>query len=270
MSKKKKFQSRKARPEQGPKHDRGWLYGHHAALAAIANPKRAIRRIILATGVDGALTEAVKQARATGAEDGEARPAPEMRDRGQLDELAGFGAVHQGLLVQADPLPAPDLGDLIDLAEGLDGACVMVLDQATDPRNIGAVMRTAAAFGAIGLVVQDRHAPEMTATMAKAASSAAEVLPLVRVTNIARAIEDLKAAAFWAIGFDGAAEETLEDDTLKGRVAVVLGAEGSGLRRLVGETCDRRVKIPISGVVESLNLSNAATVALYAFMRANP
>ncbi|MCK5546093.1 MAG: 23S rRNA (guanosine(2251)-2'-O)-methyltransferase RlmB, partial [Rhodospirillaceae bacterium] len=236
-------------------------------LAAIANPERKVLRIVVSKqSVDDGLVFEIKDAVT---EAGITRPGPEQKDRAALDDIFGWGAVHQGLAVQVANLEQPELEDLIDLAHGQESACIVVLDQATDPRNIGAVMRSCAAFGAMGLVVQDRNAPEMTATMAKAASGAAERLPLVRVTNISRAIDDLKKEQFWAIGLDGSATEALDRKVMKGRVAIVLGAEGSGLRRLVAETCDRLVKIPILGSVESLNLSNAAAVALYSFAESN-
>ena len=246
---------------------KNWVFGRHAGLAAIANPERKILRIVISNqGVDDGLMDEIKNA---ALQSDTTRPTPEQKDRGALDEIFGWGAVHQGLAVQVASLEQPELEDILDLAQGQQSACIVVLDQATDPRNIGAVMRSAAAFGAMGLVVQDRHAPEMTATMAKAASGAAERLPLIRVTNISRAIDDMKRAEFWAIGLDGSATEVLQAGVMKGRVAIVLGAEGSGLRRLVAETCDHLVKIPISGDVESLNLSNAAAIALYSFAESN-
>ncbi|MCK5445435.1 MAG: 23S rRNA (guanosine(2251)-2'-O)-methyltransferase RlmB [Rhodospirillaceae bacterium] len=246
---------------------KGWLFGRHAGLAAIANGERKIFRIVLTQAAsDDGLSAEIK---AAVAEADCPRPAPEMRDRQALNELLGPGAVHQGLAVQSANLSEQVIDDVIEHAKGLESACVVVLDQATDPRNIGAVMRSAAAFGALAVVVQDRHAPELTATLAKAASGAAERLPLIRVTNVARAIDELKQAEFWAIGFDGAATETLDSNILKGRIVLVLGAEGAGLRRLVAENCDRLVKINIATSVESLNLSNAAAVALYEFSRSN-
>ena len=244
-----------------------WIFGHHAGLAAIANPERKVLRIVVSKqSIDDGLMFEIKDAVNDA---GITRPGPEQKDRAALDDIFGWGAVHQGLAVQVANLEQPELEDLIDLAQSQESACIVILDQATDPRNIGAVMRSAAAFGAMGLVVQDRNAPEMTATMAKAASGAAERLPLVRVTNISRAIDDLKKNEFWAIGLDGSADEVLDRKVMKGRIALVLGAEGSGLRRLVAETCDRLVKIPILGSVESLNLSNAAAVALYSFSESN-
>lgn len=247
------------------------LYGIHACLAALANPARDVDRIVIASqSAEDLEVPAVEAANAALAENPEARRAQiEFRDRRELDALLPRDAVHQGICIDVTPLPDPVIEDVLDAARGLDSACVVVLDQATDPRNIGAVMRTAAAFGALGVVVQDKHAPDITGAMAKAASGAVERIPLVRATNLARALEQLKSAEFWCVGFDGHTETSLNADTLKGRNALVLGAEGAGLRRLTRETCDLLVKIPITETVESLNLSNAAAIALYQFAQSN-
>jgi len=247
-----------------------WLYGTHACIAAIANPERDIRRIVLATQSADDLELPVCDAANAAFEACEApRPQIEWRDRKEINDLLPRDAVHQGICVETKTLPHPMVEDLIDDAKGLDNACVVVLDQATDPRNIGAVMRTAAAFGALGVIVQDKHAPDITGALAKAASGAVERLPYIKVTNLARTLDLLKAAEFWCVGFDGHADDYLSQKTLKGRNAIVLGAEGAGLRRLTRETCDLLVKIPITDAVESLNLSNAATIALYQFAQSN-
>ena len=197
------------------------------------------------------------------------RPQIEWRDRRDIHDLLPREAVHQGIAVEAMPLPYPVIEDIIEASEGMASASVVILDQATDPRNIGAVMRTAAAFGALGVIVQDKHAPDITASMAKAASGAIERLPYVKVTNISRAMEQLKAAEFWCVGFDGHTDDTLNAKHLKGRNVLVLGAEGAGLRRMTRENCDLVVKIPMTDAVESLNLSNAAAIALYQFQQSN-
>ncbi|MBF0250358.1 MAG: 23S rRNA (guanosine(2251)-2'-O)-methyltransferase RlmB [Alphaproteobacteria bacterium] len=248
-----------------------WLYGVHACIAALANPERVVSRIVIASQ-SGADLEPPAVEAANGAEylGGHPRPAIEFRDRRELDALLPREAVHQGICVEATPLPHPVLEDVIEAAEGLDSACVVVLDQATDPRNIGAVMRSAAAFGALGVVVQDKHAPDITGALAKAASGAVERLPYVKATNLARSLDQLKSAGFWCVGFDGHGDTYMTPDTLKGRNALVLGAEGAGLRRLTRETCDLLVKIPITDAVESLNLSNAAAIALFQFAQSNP
>ena len=247
-----------------------WLYGVHACLAALANPERDVRRIVVASDAADDLELPVVEAANAAFEACEVpRPQIEWRDRRDIHDLLPREAVHQGIAVEAMPLPYPVIEDIIEASEGMASASVVILDQATDPRNIGAVMRTAAAFGALGVIVQDKHAPDITASMAKAASGAIERLPYVKVTNISRAMEQLKAAEFWCVGFDGHTDDTLNAKHLKGRNVLVLGAEGAGLRRMTRENCDLVVKIPMTDAVESLNLSNAAAIALYQFQQSN-
>jgi 23S rRNA (guanosine2251-2'-O)-methyltransferase len=195
------------------------------------------------------------------------RPDPETVERAEIDRIVGSGAVHQGLALLAGPLPETAIEDVITGAAAARESAVVILDQATDPQNVGAVLRSAAAFGATAVIVQDRHGPPMTGALIKAASGAAERVPLVRVVNLARAIWALKDGGFWCVGLDTAAPRTLAEGNLKGRVALVLGAEGRGLRRLTSETCDELLKVPIAAGVDSLNLSNAAAVALYEIVR---
>jgi len=175
------------------------------------------------------------------------------------------GAVHQGVALETAPLGGADLGAITDIAP--DNALVVLLDQASDPRNIGAVMRSAAAFGAAAMILPDRHTPEATGVLAKAASGALERLPLVRVTNIARTLAQLKDADFWCIGLDGDADSPLNTAARPGRVALVIGSEGRGLRRLTAEKCDALAAIPMRAEAGSLNLSAAAAIALYELRR---
>ncbi len=234
-------------------------YGVHAVLAALANPRRRCRRILVATPSGHDLAARVAAAAGAG------RPRPEVRDRRDIEGLLPPGAVHQGVALLADPLPEPRLEAVCRDAD--DDAVVVILDQATDPRNVGAVLRSAAAFGAGAVVVQRRHAPETTGALAKAASGAVETVPLVRVTNLARAMGELKESGFWCVGLDAGAAQSIAEAGLSGKVALVLGSEGEGLRRLTRDTCDRLVRVPITGGVESLNLSNAAAIALYELAR---
>jgi len=238
-----------------------WIYGVHAVEAALANPRRACHRLLVADGVGGNIAAAIADARAAVP----GRPQPEFVDRAEIDRLLPPQAVHQGVALLARPLPTPTLENVLGNADA--EATVVVLDQATDPRNIGAVLRSAAAFGAIAVVVQDRHTPPLTGTLAKAASGAVEAVPLLRVVNLARALWALKDAGFWCAGLDPAAERTLADAALEGRVALVLGAEGRGMRRLTRDTCDALLRVPILPGAESLNLSNAAAIALYELKR---
>ncbi|TAL01326.1 MAG: RNA methyltransferase, partial [Rhodospirillaceae bacterium] len=178
----------------------------------------------------------------------------------------GAGAVHQGIAVLAHPLE-PDLADVLDHAEPLTQACIVVLDQVTDPHNVGAILRSAAAFGAIAVLAPDRGAPDESGAMAKSASGALDAIPYIKGVNLVRLLEQLKEHRFWLVGLDAAAKAELADVDLTGRVALVVGAEGEGLRRLVGETCDHMARLPISEAMESLNVSNAAAVALYEWTR---
>lgn len=237
-----------------------WIYGHHAVAAAVANPHRRCRRLVATEATAAELQAAADRAPIS-------RPTIEVLERRDLEALLPPGAVHQGVAVSADPLAATDFADLLAAVPEEKAACLVVLDQATDPRNIGAVLRSAAAFGALAVVVQERHAPDATAVIAKAASGALETVPLVRVTNIARSLETAKRHGFWCTGLDAGAAATLAETAFSHRSALVLGSEGRGLRRLVLQRCDQLARIPIA--VESLNVSAAAAIALYEVRRGN-
>lgn len=238
------------------------LWGTHPVLAALGNPERHCHRLLAtpeAARSHAAQLERLAQERRL--------PALETVSRQDLEQWLPPGAVHQGIALSADPLPGLGVEDLAQDASARDNAVVMVLDQVTDPHNVGAILRSAAAFGAIGVVMQDRNAPEETGTLAKSASGALEKLPLIKVTNLARALETLKEAGFWIAGLAGDATVTLAGAKLSGKIALVMGSEGEGLRRLTREHCDYLVKLPQSDLVESLNVSNAAAVALYELAR---
>jgi 23S rRNA (guanosine2251-2'-O)-methyltransferase len=188
--------------------------------------------------------------------------APERVERARLDQLLGRDVVHQGAALLADVLAPPGLHAVLEKP-----GVIVVLDQVTDPRNVGAIMRSAAAFGAAAVITQDRNAPEETGALAKAASGALETLPLLRAVNIARTLIALKAANVWCIGLDAAGLPLSGPAFADRRVALVLGAEGEGLRRLTKETCDEVAGLTIKGAVESLNVSAAASVALYELTR---
>ena len=256
-----------ATPKPAGAKEAEWIYGIHAVLAALANPSRPCYRLLVASSVSKDLREKAAQARNTVP----GRPAIEGIERSEIDHILHSGAVHQGLALLAGPLPRVAIEDVIKTATGKGSSdgneIVIVLDQATDPRNVGAVLRSAAAFGAKAAIVQDRHAPRETGTLCKAASGAAEWVPVIRAVNLARAITALKDAGFWCAGLDPTAEQTLAGAGLSGRVALVLGAEGRGLRRLTRESCDGLVRVPLRDGAESLNLSNAAAVALYELRR---
>lgn len=248
---------RAAAPGRGPQRPAGgglWLYGTHAVLAALANPRRLIRRLVATPEVARDLA-------------GQISVPVDTLERTELDRLLPPGAVHQGLALHTEPLDAQAIEDLLPGLQGRENAVVLVLDQVTDPHNVGAVLRSAAAFGAVAVVVQDRHAPDESGTLAKSASGALERMPLLREVNLSRALDRLKEAGFWCAGLAADGAMTLAQAKLAGRVALVLGSEGEGLRRLVRERCDAIVRLPMTDAVESLNVSNAAAVALYELAR---
>ena len=224
------------------------FWGKHAIAAALANPERRIVRIW-----------ATREA-AADFEFGRDIPVT-FADVADLGRLVPKDAPHQGVVAEVDRLEDILLADLLDGAE--DGRPLLVLDQVTDPHNVGAILRSAAAFGALGVVTQDRHAPPESGALAKAASGALETMPWVRVVNLARALDEIAEAGFWRIGLTGEAEATLGEALGPKRVALVLGAEGEGMRQNTEAHCDALARLPISGI-ESLNVSNAAAVALYA------
>jgi 23S rRNA (guanosine2251-2'-O)-methyltransferase len=237
-----------------------FVYGRHAVTAALANPLRAVQRFLcLRENIEEA-ARLLAEARAA-----ERPPRPEPIERRTLEMLLPADAVHQGLALEAKPLAEPDLDDVLAaIPPQGEPHILLLLDQVTDPHNVGAILRSAAAFAALAVIVPEHGAPPVTGTLAKAASGALETVPLVRVTNLARTIERLKTEGFWCVGLDSDAPESLTKIDLPARIALALGAEGAGLRRLVREQCDYLAKLPVRGALHSLNVSNAAAVALYA------
>ena len=233
-----------------------WLYGLHSVRAALANPQRQIERIVLTA-------RAIKELNASTL----ARVRHEVADSDAVARLLPPGAVHQGIALLCAPLPARSLEDILP-QQVENRRIVLILDQITDPQNTGAILRSAAAFGVSAVVVQDRHAPPETGALAKAASGALDIVPIATVVNIARTLEELGAQNFWRIALAGDGETPIRDATDDRRdVALVLGSEGTGIRRLVREKCDAVAFIPIAPGMESLNVSNAAAVALYEVQR---
>ena len=254
------------RTQARPRRER--LYGVHAVAAALANPSRRCHRLI-ATQEGAALLTERTEARALPLAARALLDAPQIVSRHDLAALLPDGAVHQGIVLETAPLPAVDLASACrGAAQGANGAqTVLVLDQVTDPHNVGAILRSAAAFAVGAVVVQDRHSPQGAGALAKAASGALETVPLARVVNIARALIVLKELGFWCLGLDPDAPESLEAVPVKAPLALVLGAEGQGMRRLTRERCDLTASIPMPGSMASLNVSNAAAIALYEMAR---
>jgi 23S rRNA (guanosine2251-2'-O)-methyltransferase len=225
------------------------FWGKHAVAAALDNPERKVLRA-WATREAAAFMQFPDSVVVT------------LADVADLGRLVPHDAPHQGVVIEVEPLDDMWLGDL--LAEAGERSVLLVLDQVTDPHNVGAILRSAAAFGALGIVTQDRHSPPESGALAKAASGTLERVPWVRVVNLARALEEIAEAGFWRIGLAGDADTDLKGALGPPRVALVLGAEGPGMRSNTREHCDALARLPISEAVESLNVSNAAAVALYA------
>ncbi len=223
------------------------LYGWHTVTAALANPRRHIRKLLLTENAARRLAEETIETRVT----------PEIVRPQQIDHLLGPDAVHQGLFAEADALSSPSIETLPQ-----DGI-VLVLDQITDPHNVGAIMRSAAAFAVKAIVTTARHSPEATGVLAKSASGALELVPLVLVQNLARALTELNQRGFLTVGLDSAGSENLAAVPLRQPLALVLGAEGKGLRQLTRETCNVMTRLDMPGDIKSLNVSNAAALSLY-------
>jgi len=240
MSRKRSHQ-----PHASPNRPRLW--GRHVIAAALANPKR---KLVRAWATREAADWFPKGTPLT------------IADVADIGRLIPREAPHQGVVVEVEPLEEVWLDDV--LAAANEYSILLVLDQVTDPHNVGAILRSAAAFGAVAIVTQDRHSPPESGALAKAASGALETVPWVRVVNLARALDDIAQAGFWRIGLDGEAQTDIADALGPKRVALLLGAEGPGLRPNTREHCDALARLPITSAIESLNVSNAAAVALYA------
>jgi 23S rRNA (guanosine2251-2'-O)-methyltransferase len=225
------------------------LWGKHAVAAALDNSERKVLKA-WATREGAASMQFPAEVAVT------------LADVADLGRLVPHDAPHQGVVIEVEPLEEVWLDEILTGAD--ERAVLLVLDQVTDPHNVGAILRSAAAFGAIGIVTQDRHSPPESGALAKAASGALERVAWARVVNLARALDEIGEAGFWRIGLTGEADTDLKDALGPERVALVLGAEGPGLRHNSREHCDALARLPISDTVESLNVSNAAAVALYA------
>lgn len=233
-----------------------WLYGLHAVRAALANPRRKVKRAVLTARAAEEIGPKLL-----------GRVRHETADMDGVSRVLPPGAVHQGVALLCEPLPRIDIADAV--APGAQKRrVVLVLDQISDPHNEGAILRTAAAFGVSAVVVQDRNSAPESGALAKAASGALDTVPMVSVVNISRALEELQKLGFWRVALAGDGESALKDAVAdEGDIALVLGSEGSGIRRLVREHCDAGAYVPIDSAMESLNVSNAAAIALYELRR---
>ena len=230
------------------------IFGMHPAEAALSNPRRKIRHAYLTDNASAKLapllaSRAIAITPATPAE---------------LDALLGGGAVHQGVVLDTEPLSQPGLDEFLERLPAGAPSMVVMLDQVTDPHNVGAVLRSAAAFGAAALIVQARHSPPLSGTLAKTASGALEYVPVIEAVNLARSLDALKEHGFHCIGFDSEADQQFGADSIgANRVALVFGAEDKGLRRLIREGCDSLYALSAPGPIKSLNISNAAAIVFY-------
>lgn len=222
-----------------------YLYGIHAVQAALDNPNRVKRKLYASGNALDKLNIPTKVKSI-------------KLDNQSLQEMLPAGAVHQGAALEVQALPQPDIKQI-----ATTGKLLLMLDQVSDPHNIGAILRSAAAFDVGGIIVQDKHAPKENATIAKIAAGGLEIVPLVAVTNLSRALKELQDDGYWSVGMDGTAKQTLAQLNLDGKIVLVMGAEGAGLRRLIAEKCDMLAKLPIHRQMESLNVSVAAGIGLY-------
>lgn len=229
-----------------------WLYGLHAVRAALIHKKRKIKRMVVISPVLEKLAEECEARRLK----------PEIVSAHEISHILPKDSVHQGVALEVMPLEGVALEEY--LREAQEQKPLLLLDQVTDPHNVGAIIRSAAAFDAGAIIVTRDHAPQESAVLAKASSGGIEIVPMITVTNLAQAMETLKKNHYWCVGMDGEAKQTLAQAKLDHKTALVLGAEGTGLRRLTAERCDLLVRLPIAPQMESLNVSNAAAIALYA------
>lgn len=234
--------------------DSSYLWGLHACRAALKNPERHIRGAWVTESTAKEFPSLMK-----------ASFDVKLVDSTGLNKLLPEGAVHQGIALKADPLPDPYLQDCLGALD--EQAKIIVLDHVTDPHNVGAIIRTAAALGAKALVLTDKHSPPLAGTLAKTACGGLEVLPIIKVTNLARAMEEIQQMGFWTVGLDESGQHTISEAKLDGKLALVMGAEGEGLRRLTREHCDHMVKLPTTEEFSTLNVSVATAIALYELVR---
>jgi 23S rRNA (guanosine2251-2'-O)-methyltransferase len=260
--------SRSSEHAQKPSDTGHWIYGRHAVMAALANPLRRWHHLAVVAGHEREAVGLVAAARAVrrGADE-----ALRVLDRRGFAGIVPAEAVHQGLALEVEQLAEYSFAEVLQQARAASGLCIIiVLDRVSDPHNVGAVLRSAAAFGARAVVLSQHGAPQITGALAKAASGALERVPLVRVVNLAGSLERLKGAGFWICGLDEAAAQPLAELDLGERVVIVLGSEGTGIRPLVRKHCDYLAGLPTHPAQASLNVSNAAAVALYELVRGRP
>ena len=242
--------------EKTSKNQPLYLYGRHPVTAAILNPRRHILALY-------ATKETFEEIQTICLKANRNPTLVHLTEKHELEKLLPAEAVHQGFAASVGELETYHLEEIFALADKQESCHLLILDQVTDPQNIGAIIRSCVAFDTLALIVQDKNSPKESGAMAKASAGMIEHLPIVRVTNLARTTEQLKKAGFWVVGMDGYAKTTIDHLDTHGKIAIIMGSEGKGMRRLVEEMCDTTVRLPISSKVESLNVSTAAAIALY-------
>ena len=245
------------------------LFGIHAVREAWLNETRTVHKLFITPQAARQFDPVLKQAQKKGLP----RPSPTVTDKQKLDKICPRGAVHQGIALSCAPLPERDEQDFIIRAHAQERCVYVMLDQVTDPHNVGAILRSASAFGLDGVLMQTKHAPALNGVLAKTACGAVEHIEVAHATNLARAIKDFQNAGFFVIGLDERGRHVIGDSDpalTHDKVVLVLGSEGDGLRRLVKESCDTLAKLPTGGAIASLNVSNAAAVTFFAYKKDAP
>ena len=236
------------------------LFGAHAVAEAWMNPKRHIHGLYITDKALDGFDHALKTAHDRGLK----RPAPQIIEKSMLDQSTPQGCVHQGIGLNCQTLEDTDIHDFIRASENRERSVLVMLDQVTDPHNVGAIIRSACVFGAAGMIMQKKHAPELGGVLSKTACGGVEHVPVAYETNLTRTLETLQDAGYFAVGLAEEGDDNLSDFKTHEKLVIVLGAEGDGLRRLVREQCDALTRLSTAGPISSLNVSNAAAVALYA------
>jgi 23S rRNA (guanosine2251-2'-O)-methyltransferase len=236
------------------------LFGTHAVSEAWVNPKRHIHNLYITNKALDGFDRALKTAQSMGLK----RPTPQIIDKSMLDGSTPMGSVHQGIGLNCQALDETDIHDFIRASETQERSVLVMLDQVTDPHNVGAIIRSACVFGAAGIIMQKKHAPELLGVLAKTACGGVEHIPVAYETNLTRALETLQDGGYFAVGLAEEGDDNLSDFATHEKLVIVLGAEGDGIRRLVREQCDALTRLATAGPISSLNVSNAAAVALYA------
>ncbi len=236
------------------------LYGFHAVREAWMNEGRTINVLYLTEQAERGFEQTMLESRKAGLR----RPEPQIIEKHKLEKMLQRGAVHQGIALSCSTLEENDVQDLIIRSHSKDKTVLAILDQVTDPHNVGAILRSASAFGVDGVIMQKKHAPSLDGVLAKTACGAVEHIPVAQVTNIARTVKELQDEGFHVIGLDEHTEKDIGDFASTDKTVIILGSEGDGIRRLVKESCDELVRLPTHGAIASLNVSNAAAVAFYA------